>query len=323
MAKIGVLVRNRGALAFLGRETLFVFDKTGTITEGRFIVHQGINHLNFEQQRTLKGLVAQSNHPISVALNQALLCPPLQFQKIEEVIGKGIKGILDGEHYYLGSFEFLSQQGILFPPSFQSDDKPPENHSLISTVYFANHRFCLGTIRLGDQLKPEIKDFISHLSPLKVLLVSGDGEEAVSTVAKACNITEWKSGFLPGQKKKLIDRLKEKGEIVAMLGDGINDAPALTSAHIGIAVVSATDISIQVSDLLLTTNHFHSLSLLRNIAIQGRKIIRQNLFWAFFYNCVGLALAAAGLMTPLFAAFAMVVSSFIVLLNAQRIVRYE
>ena len=99
----------------------------------------------------------------------------------------------------------------------------------------------------------------------------------------------------------------------------MNDAPALTAAHVGIAVVSVSDISVQVSDLLMTTNNFQALILLRQAAIKGKKIINQNLFWAFFYNCAGIALAAAGMLTPLFAAFAMVASSLIVLLNAQRI----
>ena len=154
---------------------------------------------------------------------------------------------------------------------------------------------------------------------MKSLLVSGDSAAPVKKVAESCGIDAWYAGYHPMQKRKLIDRLRKEGEIIAMLGDGMNDAPALTAAHVGIAVVSATDMSVQVSDLLMTTKSFQSLIHLRLAAWKGRKIVNQNLFWAFIYNCGGIALAAAGMLTPLFAAFAMVMSSLIVLLNSQRI----
>jgi P-type E1-E2 ATPase len=314
LAKLGVLVRNRACLSFLGRETLFIFDKTGTVTEGRFTVCAGLDVLTWEEKKVLKGLVAQSVHPVAVALQGFLLSPAAPFEKIEEIVGKGIHGILQGKNYYLGSAPFLTQLGISVPLQTVENDS-----SILTTVYFAKEGNCLAVIVLGDQLRAGIQEFIRLLSPIKTFLVSGDGEIAVAKVAAACQIQQWKSGYDPLQKKTLVDNLREKGEIIAMLGDGMNDAPALTAAHIGIAVVSASDVSIQVSDLLLTTNRFEVLSLLRQTAVKGRKIIKQNLFWAFFYNCVGLGVAALGLLTPLFAAFAMVMSSLIVLLNAQRI----
>lgn len=314
LAKLGILVRNRGCLAFLGKETLFIFDKTGTVTEGQFTVCAGLDTLTFEEKKALKTLVAQSMHPISIALNTALLCPSLTFEKITEIVGKGIQGIWQGKNYYLGSASFFNHLGINIPLQKEEVDS-----SLLTTVYFAKEQICLTAIHLGDQIKPDIQEFIRLLSPIKTLLVSGDAEAPVAKVAKACQIQEWKFGYHPLQKKALIDNLRQEGEIIAMLGDGINDAPALTAAHVGIAVVSASDISIQVSDLLLTTNRFQSLALLRQVVMNGRKIIKQNLFWAFFYNCIGLGIAAAGLLTPLFAAFAMVISSLIVLLNAQRV----
>ncbi len=313
LAKLGILVRNRGCLAFLGRETLFVFDKTGTVTEGCFSVCAGIEILSFEEKQILKGLVAHSLHPIAVALQTVLLCPVATFETIEEIVGKGIQGVLHGKKYYLGSAAFFAQQGISVPP--QSADNEAE---ILTTVYFARESHCLTELVLGDRLRPGVKEFIQLLFPLKTFLVSGDAEAPVAKVAKACHIQEWRAGYHPLQKKELIDHLKQEGEVIAMLGDGMNDAPALTAAHIGIAVVSASDISIQVSDLLLTTNNYHALSVLRQVALKGKRIIKQNLFWAFFYNCVGLGLAAAGLLTPLFAAFAMIISSLIVLLNAQR-----
>lgn len=314
LAKLGILVRNRGALPYLGKETLFVFDKTGTVTEGRFTVCSGLEELTFEDKMALKGLVSHSNHPIAAALHGALLCPPANLERIEEVIGKGILGSAQGATYLIGSAKFLLEEGIgVADQSLGSDDL------IATTVYFAKNQTCLTSLRLGDRLKPGIEQFVQELSPIPTLLVSGDAEPAVAKVAMASGINHWLSGYTPLQKKETIDKFRENGEIVAMLGDGMNDAPALTAAHVGIAVVTATEFSIQVSDLLLTTPHFNSLSLMRRLAIKGRKIVNQNLFWAFFYNCVGLGLAAAGLLTPLFAAFAMVISSLIVLLNAQRI----
>lgn len=274
----------------------------------------GLDSLTFDEKRALKGLVAQSIHPIAIALQTDLLCPPSPFDAIEEIVGRGIQGTLQGKKYYLGSDQFFAQHGIDLP--LQAVENPS---SILTTVYFAKEGQYLTTIALGDQLKPGIQEFIHQLFPTKTLLVSGDGEAPVAKVAQICQIQEWRSGYHPLQKQALVDQLKKEGEIIAMFGDGVNDAPALTAAHIGIAVVSASDISIQVSDLLLTTNHFQSLSFLRQIALKGQRIIKQNLFWAFFYNCLGLALAVAGLLTPLFAAFAMVISSLIVLLNAQRI----
>jgi P-type E1-E2 ATPase len=164
-----------------------------------------------------------------------------------------------------------------------------------------------------------VQGFIRQLKNTRTLLLSGDGSETVKKVAHLCQFREWIAECLPLEKKKVIDALRSRGEIVAMLGDGINDAPALTSAHIGIAVASASDISVQVSDILLTTVSFDTLSLLQETAKKGHQIIKQNLFWAFFYNGVGIILAMNGVLTPLFAAIAMVLSSLIVLFNARRI----
>lgn len=314
LAKSGIIVRNRGCLPFLGRETVFVFDKTGTVTEGRFSVCHGLENLTFEDKKALKGLVSQSLHPIAVALHAALLCPPSSFDKIEEILGKGIQGTLQNTMFRLGSLAFMMQHGITFPE--QMDEDPS---SILTTVYFAKEGNCLAVILLGDSLRPGVAEFIRSLFPVKTFLVSGDSAEPVAKVAKACRIEQWHASYHPLQKKALIDALREKQEIIAMLGDGMNDAPALTAAHIGIAVVSASDMSVQVSDLLLTTNSFQVLAQLREIGVKGQKIVKQNLFWAFFYNCIGLGLAVAGLLTPLFAACAMVISSLIVLLNAQRI----
>lgn len=314
LAKAGIIVRNRGCLAFLGKETAFLFDKTGTVTEGHFTVCQGLEALTFEEKQALKGLVSHSVHPLAVAIHAALLCPAFSFESVEEVVGRGIQGICQGRTYRIGSATFLSQQGIVLPHQELS-----ETELILTPVYFAQDHRCLALLVLGDQLRAGVQDFISSLAPLKTLLVSGDHASPVEKVAQACQVQEWHAGYHPLQKRALVEQLKGKGEVVVMLGDGINDAPALTAAHVGIAVVSATDISIQVSDLLLTTPSFQALSTLRCVALKAHRVIKQNLFWAFFYNCVGIGFAMAGWLSPLFAAFAMVMSSVMVLMNAQRI----
>ncbi len=313
LAKVGVIVRNRGCLSFLGKETAVVLDKTGTVTEGQFKVCQGLEKLSFDEQRLLKGLVARSLHPIALAIDAALLCPPLAFQQIEEIVGRGLKGRWQSREYYLGSADFLKQQGI-------SVELKMGQLAIETVVYFANHAGCLTALVLGDQLKTGVQEFVRSLpASTRTFLVSGDAENTVAKVAQLCGVHAWKAGYHPLQKRAFIEELKEKEEVVIMMGDGINDAPALTAAHVGVAVISATDISIQVSDLLLTTPRFEVLTQMRQMAVKAQRVMKQNLFWAFFYNVVGLGLAVAGWLTPLFAAFAMVMSSLFVLFNAQRI----
>lgn len=309
LAQLGVIVRNRGCLALLGNETVFLFDKTGTITEGKMTILDGVENLSIEEKSLLKGLVSQSNHPIAAALNRNIDGLTAQFDRVEEVIGRGLKGTLGLDSYVLGSDIFFKQMNIDIPMISSSS----------TTVWFAKNQNCLTSLVLGDRIREEAPEVILALASLKPLLVSGDSPSVVETVARQCGFYGWHAGFHPLQKKELVDQLRKEGHIIAMLGDGINDAPALTSAHIGMAVVSATDISIQVSDLLLTTSRLHVIPQLRLLAQKGQKIIKQNLFWAFFYNVIGIGLAMTGVLTPLFAAFAMMISSLIVLLNAQRI----
>ncbi len=314
-AKRGAIVRNRGCLSYLGRETSFIFDKTGTVTEGKFTVLEGVNSLTGEDQARLKGLVSYSNHPIAIALNQFLFCSPEKPKFLEEIAGKGMRGTYDLEDYLLGSENFMRERGVVLPIIL------PSLISCHTVVFFARGRCCLSSILLGDRVKQGVAETLQALRPVKTWLISGDSPFTVEAVAKVCGFDNWVGECLPLQKRDRVTSLKDNGEIVAMLGDGINDAPALTAAHIGIAVMTATDISVQVSDILFTKDCLSVLPELRRLAVKGHQILRQNLFWAFFYNVVGIVLAMAGLLSPIFAAFAMTASSLIVLFNAQRISR--
>ena len=311
LAKMGVLVRNRGVLRYLGKETLQIFDKTGTLTEGHFQILSGMDHLGDSDKRVLKAMTSHSTHPISVTLFREINTEPCRLEKVEEYPSKGIKALYEGNEYFLGSASFLRQQG------FAIEDR--EVLDIVTTVYFGSPQKQISELQLGDKIRASMKEVIAQMPVKEKMLLSGDSESVVAAVAKACGISSWRSLCNPLEKRNVVDKARQQGEIVGMMGDGINDAPALTAAHVGISVVNASDISIHVSDLLLTTDNPKVLLNMNSLAVQGRRIIHQNLFWAFFYNVIGVCLAAFGLLTPIFAASAMVLSSLFVLLNAQRI----
>lgn len=315
LANLGVIVRNRGVLSLIGKETVFVFDKTGTVTEGRFTVLEGLEVLSDYQCSILKGLATHSNHLVSCAISRALNCSEINLDSTKESPGFGIQGSLNGKNFLLGSAIFLKQHGIDVKPFSQSQS----HDSIVSFVFFAEEDRCLTRLVLGDRIRPEIKMLIQNLAPTQTILLSGDSFNTVEAVAKACGFDKFQSETSPLKKRDYIESLRQQGNIVCMLGDGINDAPALTGAHIGISVISAADISIQVSDLLLTTEQLLVIPKIRLLAQKGQRIIKQNIFWAFFYNILGLGLAACGILSPIFAAFAMVSSSLMVLFNAKRI----
>lgn len=308
----GAIVRNRGCLPLLSRISTFVFDKTGTVTEGKFTVLQGMENLTPDQKRALKTVAMQSTHPIACAVAEAVDAEPLPITQVEERTGKGISGCMEGITYTLGSASWFHERGMkLLEPT-----RP--FLGVVSKVYFAAENTPLTCLVLGDRVRPGMDTLIRSL-PCPTLLLSGDSNACVEAVAQACSFTYWKGERQPLQKREEIESLCQKGEIVGMVGDGINDAPSLTAAHVGISVMTATDMSIQVSDILLTTDLLHSFPDLQKIALKGQRIVRQNLFWAFSYNVVGVGLAMAGYLSPVFAAFAMVASSLIVILNAQRL----
>lgn len=317
LASIGAIVRNRGCLNFLGKEQVIILDKTGTITEGRFRVQSGLEQLDAETKNAAGSLALLSMHPVSCAIAQALAgkVETLPVDLFEEVIGNGIKGKVSGITYAIGSDHFMEHMGIAVIPGKGEGVQ----EDIATHVYIAKNGICAGVVILEDKIRPEMATVVKELVPAKVMLLSGDAERTVATAAKKCGIPEWRSRCTPLQKREIVESLKNQGMIVCMVGDGINDAPALTAANVGVSVVSATDMSIQVSDLLLTTSGLEVLPKIRELALRGHLLVKQNLFWAFFFNVIGIGLAAAGVLSPIFAAFAMSVSSLAVLFNAKRI----
>lgn len=314
LAGRGVVIRNRGCLPLLGKETLWVCDKTGTVTTGKFRIFEGIESLNIKEKSVLKAMASYSTHPLAVAIAAALPqgYAAAKLQAVKEMPGRGIWGIYEGEEFWLGSLRFFSEALITIPSRADSGTQ----------VHFARERTWITTIILGDEIKEGAENFIRSLAPMKTLLLSGDSEAATAAVARRCGFTEWIALQLPEEKRAIIERRRALGETICMMGDGINDAMALAAAQIAISVIGATDISKSVSDIVLTGEQWDMLAKMRELAQRAQKIIRQNLFWAFFYNAIGMPLAAAGVLPPLFAAFAMTASSLMVLVNSQRIGGY-
>jgi heavy metal translocating P-type ATPase len=323
LAGLGAIVRNRGVLPFLGKETVIVFDKTGTVTEGRFTVFTDLKKQMLKEEREiLSSLASHSTHPISCAIFGLLADEQrVPLEKLEEIPGIGLRAAVSGVNYFLGSPRFLSSK---IETSFSSNDTKEES-GIISKVCFLKENDLIIEITLGDRIRLGVPEMIAamRLESVRTVLLSGDSEVPVAAVAHRSGFDEWHSGCTPLEKREYIEEQKAKGEIVCMVGDGINDAPALTMAHVGVSIVSATDISIQVSDLLLTTDRIGILTPIRALSCKGQTIVRQNLFWAFFYNVIGIGMAMMGVLTPVFAAIAMSLSSLCVLFNAKRIDRHK
>lgn len=213
----------------------------------------------------------------------------------------------------MGSRVFLQELGMNVP------EEAPNSSAIVSYVYVAIERNCVTTLLLGDQIQPGMPELITQLAPLPTYLLSGDSQQAVEAVAQICGFTDFRWGYTPLQKRDFVDRLRQEGHVICFLGDGINDAPSLAGAQVGISVLKASDVSIEVSDIMLTTERLQVVPKMRSLATKSRKIMQQNLFWAFAYNIVGIALACFGVLSPLFAAFAMTASSLMVLFNSRRL----
>ena len=254
----------------------------------------------------MRGLAEHSSHPVCIAVARAITISSKPLDAVEEVIGKGMKGRLGDDFDLLGSATFFNVQ---------------DNKDEASRLFFSENGRIIAELKLGDRVKEGAPALLQKLVPAHCVLLSGDGEGPVGAVARQCGFKEWRWRATPLEKREYLLKQREMGQIICMVGDGINDAPALTSAHVGISVVTASDISIHVSDFLLTTDRLEIIPMMRELAKRGRRIVQQNIFWAFFYNVIGIALAAFGMLSPLFAAGAMVASSLIVTLNAQRLKR--
>ncbi len=328
-AKNGLLFKTAAALEETGRAEIIALDKTGTITEGKPVVTDIIPE-NIDETEFLQlalSLEAKSEHPLAKAIVQKAEeygISSLSTENFEALSGNGAKATVDGKEICGGNFKFISQKTEISDNLKETAEKLSNDGK--TPLFFSQDENCIGIIAVADSIKEDSSLAIRQLKNmgLRVVMLTGDNNRTAEAVRVQAGIDEAYASLLPEDKQKVILTLKKQGKTI-MVGDGINDAPALTSADIGIAIGSGTDIAIDSADIVLVKNKLTDATASIRLSRYTLKNIRENLFWAFIYNVIGIPLAAgvfAGLgisLTPMFGAFAMSLSSFCVVSNALRI----
>jgi P-type Cu+ transporter len=336
-AHAGVLVRNAEALETLAKVDTLVVDKTGTLTEGKPRVvriwtspNSGLN------DRELLGLAASveraSEHPLAAAIlaaakeQQIVLAEPEAFHSAG---GLGVRGRVNGRAVAVGSQEYLESLSV-GRPSDQLDISLFAVDKTLTLVFIAVDGKVAGLVALADQIKQHALDAVKGLQSdgMRVVMLSGDRLEAATAVARALGLDDAHAGVLPNQKKEVVERLKKEGRIVAMAGDGINDAPALAAADVGIAMGTGTDVAIESAGIILVKGDLRGIVRARKLSRATIRNIKQNLAFAFLYNTIGIPIAAGvfyplfgWLLSPMIASAAMSFSSVSVIANALRLRR--
>lgn len=326
-ARMGVLFKNAEALENLHRVDTIVVDKTGTLTTGKPEVTDILSEGKEEELVRIAGaLEAQSEHPFAKAILNYLHDNDIaleQAQQFETLPGRGVSGIVDGMRYYGGNRRLMNEMGIEVPdyPELAGQGKTP--------LYFGNELGqYVGAIAAADVLKPDSAEAVKALRKLglDVVMLTGDNEATAESIAVQAGIEHVISDVLPGDKAGVVKDLQEQGHKVAMVGDGINDAPALVTAEVGIAIGAGTDIAIESADVVLMSGSLTQVSGAVELSKATIRNIRQNLFWAFFYNSLGIPVAAGILypafgiqLSPMLGAAAMSMSSVFVVTNALRL----
>lgn len=329
-ASNGILVKKSEILENASKINTIVFDKTGTLTYGKLKISKIHNYSKLSEEKLMKlagSVEEKSTHPIGKAFEsymQENKIEKLEVEDMQNIAGYGIVGTINNEKIILGNRKIIEKFAI---ENNHLEDEKVLSFDGNSIIYVANEKEILALIGVNDIVRENAKDVIKEIKEhnIKTIMLTGDNNETAQKIGEELGITEVISNVLPSQKSETIKELKEKGNKVMMCGDGINDSPALTNADIGVSVKSGTDIAMDSSDVILTKNDLNSVLKLIKISEKTIRNIKQNLFWAFFYNCLMIPVAIGifkpiGIsINPMFASFAMVFSSLTVILNTLRL----
>jgi Cu+-exporting ATPase len=327
-ARAGVLIKNAEALEILEKVDTMVVDKTGTLTEGKpqLISYSQAFEDNPELLRLAASLEHASEHPLGSVVVDAAVKRGLRLSQPEEfhsVTGQGVVGVVDGRKVAVGSPVLMLQVGALQQSAVPSIT-PPDG-TILCVAVDGNY---VGNLAVADRLKPSTPDALRDLKAqgIKIVMLTGDSRIVAASLAKTLGIEEFEAEVLPEKKLEIIRKLQGQGRVVAMAGDGINDAPALAQADVGIAMGTGTDIAMESGGIILLNGDLSAILRARKLSQATMRNIRQNLFFAFIYNAIGVPIAAGVLyplfgllLSPIFAAAAMSFSSVSVITNALRL----
>ena len=318
----GILIRDVRVLETFRKVDVLVLDKTGTVTDGLFRVRESaVEHLDL-----LASLESYSEHPVARALARHASEEGLTLRDAVDIQvreGMGIAGTVAGRRVVVGNRAMIQAEGGAVPPDLEAVARTWQEAGR-TVAYAAVDGRSAGALAFGDSPRPEAVKVISELRQrgIRIVLLSGDAQATTERIAAVIGADEWLGEVPPGEKASAIQRFQGGGAVVAMVGDGINDAPALAAADLGIAMGSGADLAMQTAPVVLMSNSLLRIPETFRLAGRTLRIVRQNLFWAFFYNATGIILAMAGVLNPILAAGAMVLSSLSVIGNSLRLNRF-
>jgi Cu+-exporting ATPase len=332
-AQAGILVKNAQAIEVTEKVTHLVTDKTGTLTAGKPEVVSQIGANNVSERDLLRiaaSVESQSEHPLARAIVEAVKKEKIELGNVtdfQSTTGGGVAGKLDGQTILIGKEKFLADSNVRFPEELTKEVHRLQERAA-TTVWIAVNGKAVGVLEIADPIKPTTKEAVRalHEMGLKIIMCTGDNRRTAESVARHLGIDEFKAEVMPDEKIEIVRELKSLGAIVAMAGDGINDAPALAAADVGIAMGTGTDVAIESAGIILVKGDLMGIVKAIHLSRAVMRNIRQNLFFAFIYNALGVPIAAGVLypffgllLSPMIAGAAMSFSSVSVIVNALRL----
>ncbi|MGR6981330.1 copper-translocating P-type ATPase [Testudinibacter sp. P27/CKL/0425] len=336
-AELGILVRDADALQKAAKVNVVVFDKTGTLTEGKpklTALYPAEGYDEIELLHLAASLEKNANHPLAKALLEADLLQAEKIRQVEEfstLKGMGVSGIIEQQAVYLGNLTLMNLQNIVIPTGM-TEQAASESRAGGTVLYLAKSGDFVGFMVVKDQIRAESQSAVQALQQAgyRTVMLTGDQQQTAEAVAKQLGIDQVVAGVLPQGKVDIVRELQQQGNRVAMVGDGINDAPALALADVSIAIASGSDVAIETADLTLMRHSIDAVSDVLSLSQAGMRNIKQNLLGAFIYNSLGIPIAAGVLypffgilLNPVFAGAAMALSSITVVSNANRLLKFK